>query len=280
MNFKKFRNALPVLALILSGTITSARIKHPATGEVPHTMKTTTLEFVENKGQWDSRAKFEVSIPGGNMFIANDGFMYNYTSIADMEKYHENADNGKDVSNTIFHNHAYKVNFVGANSNVKYTTANKSVTYQNYMIGNDRSKWASRVGIFGKVNQQNVYNGIDVNIYSKGTSLKYDFVVAPNADANQIKLSFDGVHPELTADGNLKITTSVNEVIEQAPYTYQMVNGVEKKINSRYKLENGIVSFELLEDYDHNLPLIIDPILVFATYSGATGGFFYAYSTA
>jgi gliding motility-associated-like protein len=278
MNLTKFKSALPVLIFLLSGTFASAR-KHPATGELPHSTKTNGLEFIENKGQWNAQVKFRADVPGGDMFITDKGFVYNYTSLPDMEQMHEDADGGKDVSNMTIHHHAYKVNFVGANTNIQYSTSGKSISYNNYMIGNDRSQWASRVGLYGKVNQQHIYNGIDANIYSKGTALKYDFVVAPGADLGQIKLSFDGVQPELTADGNLKITTSVNEIMEQAPYTYQMVNGVEKAIRSKYKLDKGVVSFELLQDYDHSLPLIIDPILVFATYSGGTTSFFYAYSS-
>ena len=70
--------------------------------------------------------------------------------------------------------------------------------------------------------------------------------------------------------GNLLFTTSVNTVLENAPYVYQTINGKKIEISCHYKLENGVVSFEFPEGYDSSNELIIDPVLVFATYSGST----------
>jgi len=278
----KLKIVFPGLLFLVAGSVSiaSAKIKHPATGEKPRSNKEVALKFIENKGQWATEAKYMTGVPGGYMFITDKGFVYNYENMQDEENYHHAAEAGKDVSNMVFHYHSYKVNFVGANKDVKYAPAQKSANYNNYFIGNDKSKWASKVGIYGVVNQNNIYNGINATIYSKGPSLKYDFTVAPGADVNQIRMSFEGVAPEITKEGNLRIATSVNEVVEQAPYTYQVIDGKQKEIRSRYKLNKGILSYELLEDYDHTKALVIDPVLVFATYSGATGtGAYYAYST-
>ncbi|KAA5536497.1 PKD domain-containing protein [Taibaiella lutea] len=280
MNLIKLKHVLPVFLLAITGTMASAKIKHLATGELPHYNKEVALKFIENKGQWTPEAKYMTGIPGGYMFITDNGFVYNYENMEDEENYHHAAEAGKDVSNMVFHYHSYKVSFIGSNKDIKYTTGEKSSNYNNYFIGNDKSKWASKVGMYGVVNQNNIYKGINATIYSKGLSLKYDFTIAPGAEVNQIKISFEGVSPEITKDGNLKIVTSVNEVTEQAPYTYQIIDGKQKEIRSRYKLTKGILSYELLEDYDHTKELVIDPVLVFATYSGATGnGAYYAYST-
>lgn len=279
MNLLRFKNALPVLTLLISGTVATARVKHPATGEIPHSMTVRNLEFEENKGQWIQEAKYRVNVPAGAMFITDKGFVYNYANLDDQEKYHHLAEEGKSTEGLIFHHHAYRMNFVGANADIKYTTEQKSTAYHNYFIGNDKSKWASKVGLYGVVHQSNIYNGIDAKIYSKEEMLEYDFTVAPNVDYKKIKLSYEGVNPALTKEGNLRIKTSVNDVTELAPYTYQIINGVEKKIASRYALNKNVVSFEILEDYDHSKPLVIDPVLVFATYSGGTAGPYYAYST-
>src|ERR1700749_1203121 len=142
MTLTKFKNVFLLSMLLASGTIVSAGIKHPATGEAPHSTRKDGLQFIENKGQWDNRAKFMAEIPGGNMFVSDKGFMYDYTSQEDMDKMHEEAEAGKDASKNIIHHHAFMVSFVGANSNIKYTSSQKSETYHNYFIGNDPSKWA------------------------------------------------------------------------------------------------------------------------------------------
>ncbi|HTN37734.1 MAG TPA: PKD domain-containing protein, partial [Arachidicoccus sp.] len=243
--------------------------------------KSQGIQLIENKGQWESEIRYKAEIPGGAMFLTDKGFVYNYSSEHDLSEIQELKEAGKSVADAVIHMHAYKVNFLGVQSDVKYLPTDKSSTYNNYFIGNDRSKWAGNVGLYGEVVQQNIYQGIDLAVYSKGESMKYDFVVAPGADPAQIVLSFDGVRPELTKTGDLHIKTSVNEIIEKAPYTYQLIDGKKVAVASAYKLSNGRLSFEFPEGYNKALPLMIDPELVFCTYSGGTGSGsgYYGFST-
>lgn len=94
-------------------------------------------------------------------------------------------------------------------------------------------------------------------------------MVAPGADPAQIKLAFEGVLPELTLDGDLRLKTSVNEVIEKAPYAYQIIDGLEVPVACRFNLQGYELSFSLPYGYDSLYPLVIDPELVFVTFSGA-----------
>ncbi len=236
------------------------------------------LSFVENKGQWADQVKFRAGIPGGALFLTDRGFVFNYYQVADLESIHALEGNGQDVSGETVRHHAYRVDFAGANENITYRTDHKSSIYHNYFYGNEPSKWAGRVALFGKVIQQHVYDGIDVAVYSKGMSFKYDFIIAPGADAGKIALTFYGVSPQLTARGSLSIKTSVNETEELAPYAYQVIEGREVPVRCSYRLAKGRLSFDLPQDYDRRYALIIDPQLVFATYSGAANGRdFYSY---
>lgn len=280
MKITIYKSALPLFLLLWTGTLASARGKHPATGEVPKVSKEANMDLIENKGQWVNEAKYKMGLPGGVVFVTNHGFVYNYSSAEDLNRIHHLSDHeNANTDNEIVHGHAYKVNFSGANTAVSYKTEDKKKNYYNYFLGNNPANWASNVSAYGKVVQQNIYQGVDVAIYSKNASLKYDFIVAPGADVNQIALTFDGVQPEITKEGNLKIKTSVNEVIEQAPYSYQMVNGSEVAVPSAYRLVNGKLSFVFPQGYDHSKALIVDPTLIFATYSGGTGNANYSLST-
>ncbi len=278
MNIRTYTKVFLLFSLL--STPAFARTKHPASGALPSIPKAEGLDFIENKGQWVEQAKFKATIPGGVVFLTDKGFVYHYVSQEDKNRIHElTHEQGRDVSKELVRHHAYRVNFSGANTNIKYVTESKRNNYNNYFIGNDQSKWASNVGLFGKVTQQNVYNGIDIAVYSKKNSMKYDFMVAPGADVNQIAMTFEGVQPELTAEGNIRIKTSVNEVVEQAPYSYQIINGKETPVKSRYKLASGKLSFEFPEGYNHQAALVIDPVLVFATYSGGTNSSNFSVST-
>ncbi len=251
-----------------------------------HESSNHTIDFIENKGQWVSEAKFKAEIPGGAVFLTEKGFVYNFVSLEDLNRRHdltcgEHGYDDIDLSKETIRYHAYKVNFVNANSNVAYAAHSKRNHYQNYFIGNDPSKWAGKVALYGVVAGKNVYNGIDVKVYANGIqSIKYDLVVAPGADPGQIVLSFDGVSPSLTEEGHLRIRTTVNEVIEKAPYTYQEIEGRLMPVRSKYKLEKGRITFDFPEGYSTQHALVIDPDLVFATYSGGIGDANYAHTTA
>ncbi len=234
--------------------------------------KGNSISFIENKNQWEPCIKFKSELPNGAVFITDQGFVYNFRSAANLHELEETPltpDQSKHTEKEMINCHAYRVNFIGANKTVTYQKSEERPYYHNYFLGNDRSKWAGKVNLFGKVTQQGVYAGIDVAVYSIENKLKYDFVVVPGADPAQIKLGFEGVQPELTVDGRLRIKTSVNEVIEDAPYVYQVVNGKEIAVRCKYKLQHGQLSYAFPDGYNKCLTLFIDPTLIFATYSGS-----------
>lgn len=243
------------------------------------------IDFIENKGQWGHGIQYQAEIPGGKFFLTNQGFVYNFVDEEDFQVFSKVFDHGEEVKPNGIHMHAYKVNFVGGNvaSKINRQGLDKRSYYHNYFMGNDSSKWKGHVGLFGKVKLGNIYDGIDVYVYngqnSNSNSLKYDFVVGAGVDANQIKLSFDGVTPTIDEEGNLVIQTTVNKIVEQAPYCYQEINGRKITVASRYVLKDGVLSFAFPNDYNQSYPLVIDPSLVFSTFSTAVSTTFYAYST-
>jgi gliding motility-associated-like protein len=239
------------------------------------------FDFIENKGQWAHEGKYKVEIPEGTMFITDHGFVYSYTSGEDIlavAAAQKCSVEGSSLADRLFfkppvqvRHHAYRVNFAGANNEIAYSPDDRRSYYYNYFLGRDTSRWKGNVGLFGKVVQRNIYEGIDVAVYSANSALKYDFIVLAGADPGKIVLSFEGVEPVLTDQGDLSISTSINEIVEQAPYAYQMINNRETAVECRYVLRNGQLSFEMPEGYDRNYDLIIDPTVVFATYNAAAG---------
>jgi gliding motility-associated-like protein len=229
------------------------------------------IDFIRNENQFPKEVLFKADLPGGAVFLTQQGFTYNYFRTQDLEHIHDRMHENKNVENDIVHFHAYQVSFVNANTNATIIEEDKQTYYNNYFIGNDASKWASHVPLFKKVTWHNIYSNIDAVVYSKGTSLKYDFIVSPQADAAQIVLDYKGLTPAINEEGGLVLETSVNTVTEQAPYAYQMVNGKEVKISCHFKrTATGQITFEFPDGYNKTLPLIIDPILVFSTFSGST----------
>ncbi len=237
------------------------------------------ISFIENKKQWAPEIRYKTELPAGAVFITDQGFVYHFINQEDLSRIHKHVTEGKDVSGETVRHHAYKVSFTGGRTGIHYQPSARKPFYHNYFTGNDPSRWAGRAGIYDSLLMKDIYTGIDmaVRMGDDGT-LKYDLIVAPGADPSGIVLSFEGVQPKLAANGDLLITTSVNKITEKAPYCYQIVNGRRITVKSRYRLEGKHLSFDFPDGYDTNHTLIIDPELVFSTYSGATGGHHYGQS--
>ncbi len=248
-----------------------------------HTPTGSTIDFIENRRQFPDQVLYKAFVPGGALFLTGKGFTYTYYNPADLERIHDKRHEGGDISQEPVHCHAYEVRFLGADEAALSQPEIKKSYHHNYFLGNDASRWAGDVALYGKVTRKQVYKGIDAVVYSKGGAVKYDFMVAAGADASAIRLQFDGVTPRLQKNGSLLLQTSVNTVTEQAPYAYQVIGGREVKVPCRYKVNSGsVVSFDLPSGYNKRYPLVIDPVLVFSTFSGSTAmtyGFSATYDT-
>jgi gliding motility-associated-like protein len=118
--------------------------------------------------------------------------------------------------------------------------------------------------------------GIDLHFYSKERVLEYDFEVAAGADASRIALRYDGQTKLQILKGALNISTTVGTVVEQRPYAYQLVDGRRQRVACEYALSKGnTVTFAMPQGYNHSLPLVIDPVLVYSTYTGSTNNYGY-----
>lgn len=231
------------------------------------------LNFIPNKNQWDNQIKFKTDLQGGHVYFASNYFRFAFYDTRDIEEvHHRKHENYQAAYNTPIHCYAYDLAFVGANANPGIESYNKKVFYHNYFIGNDSKKWAGNVPVYGYMQYKDMYPGIDVKTYSEETSFKYDIIVHPGASVASITLQYKGVQPKLLANGNIQLPLGFNTLEETAPYTYQLINGNRVTVKSRFVLSaNGLLTFDFPDGYDKSKDLIIDPTLVFATYSGSTG---------
>ena len=246
--------------------ITGSAQHHLHEAEMAH----NALHFIKNKGQWDSKVLYRAPLGTGSVYLENNGFTYSQVSAEDIDHAHNHAGDADHDHQDMVHGHVWKANFIGANASPKLIESDIRTEYHNYFIGNDPTKWASRVPLFDHVSYDELYNGIDLDVYSVDGNFKYDFVVAPNTDPSIIKIKYSGLNGLELRDGNLISITSIGEYVENAPYVYQLIDGVKTQIACNFTLENGVVGFEFPSGYDSKLPLIIDPTLIGATLSGGT----------
>ena len=234
------------------------------------------LEFIQNKNQWNKKILYKTDIDGGAVFLEKDGFTFVFKDLKAIQKLmkfkNESPKEYKKPTpaDFIIKHHAYKLNFLEANKNVAITATEPFEGYYNYFKGNDKTKWASKVNSFRMVTYKGLYENTDLNIYEEDNHFKYDIILKPGANATNIQLKYEGVENIRLRDGNLLITTSVNEITELMPEAYQYNENKKVKIPCKFKLSNNIITFIFPEGYDNKKELIIDPVLIFSTYSGST----------
>ncbi|UTW65701.1 gliding motility-associated C-terminal domain-containing protein [bacterium SCSIO 12643] len=235
---------------------------------------TTQYQFVPNQGQFHSNVLYRTEIPNGLLFLENNSFTYNFYDGEMLEQLHHGAYKG-DTSDLQLKLHAYKVHFLNANSTPTLVSDEKLPNHYNFYIGNDKSKWAKKVPAYERISYQNLYPNIDLVMYNHlQDGLKYDLHIAPGADASQIELEYEGVDQLYIKNGKLYVITSLHENWEEKPEAWQIIDGKKKKINCKYQLSGNTLSYVFPDGYDSNYSLIIDPVLVFSSYSGASSNNF------
>ena len=249
---------LSMLFAILSASIYAQEVNH--THSIHHA-------FIENKGQWHDDIFFKSKFEGGNLWVQQKKMLFHLQDFSALEEIHvagEKVDSEPIVPQTVLH-----LNFLNANEVTEILKSEPTESYYNYFIGNDKEKWASNVYGYGEAILKNLYDGIDLKLIEQEEELKYEFHVKSGVDPSVIKLEYVG-HERMKIDknGNLVVKTILGEIIEQKPYAYQIVNGNIREVSCDFIIEGDQVYFGLGK-FNPNAELIIDPVLVFATYCGS-----------
>lgn len=233
------------------------------------------IEFIENKGQWDSRVRYKGDVSNGNFFIRNGGFtvvQHNPADVAAMARFtHGLSANGNTLArdeNLLVRSHAWNVDFIGATNSMKIVPEKPIHTYNNYFLGNNPSKWAAECRIFQAITMENVYPNVDVRYYTDRGTLKYDILIKPGGDVSKIALKYEGVNKLQIKNKELLISTSLADFKESAPYTFQAGMTGRKEVPCKYIVTGNILKFDV-KDYDRSSTLVIDPTIIFCSFSGS-----------
>ena len=175
-----------ILALHCYNAVVAQQIQVP---------KAQSVKFIENKKQWESNILYRADIAAGAVFLETGRITFDLANQQDMTKgRHAHEQPGQEPpADLTVHRHAYQLVFDGCKVPSQINPIHPTKEYYNYIIGNDHNKWASKAYGFGEVRYEGLYNGVDMKIYSSGEDMKYDFIVAPGGDANQIQLRYIGI---------------------------------------------------------------------------------------
>ncbi|MBL7811909.1 MAG: gliding motility-associated C-terminal domain-containing protein [Bacteroidetes bacterium] len=242
------------------------------------------LYFTPNAGQWDEPVVARTVFAGGSFFLRKDGFRVKLYNPADLPKIHKAFHNRYTDSEYIIHGHTLDVSFKDCQPAEKIGVSfeEEAPYYENYYLGDNPTQWKTEVYPVSRVRLKSVYPGIDFVIYTKGEKVEYDWVLQPGANPDLIRLFIQGENGLVFKGEDIHILSSVGDFVMKQPHGKQGNQPIPFRFR---KAENPhILQFYCPEGiiWNQTQPLIIDPVLVFSTYSGSRGdnfGFTATYDT-
>ncbi len=230
--------------------------------------------FIENKGQTHLSVKYTKLLDNGALFYKSNGFttlLRDNVAYDSMWTHYHKYKRLKHAFTIPYHR--YDVNFLNSlPCDINASLA--STTELNYFKGKIK---ATNVHMYHQVVYNNLYHNIDLQILEQGNAVKHNFILKPGAKTNDIVMQYrfvNGISLKQKSNGGLDITTSVGTVVEQAPLAFQLSGTDTQFVQCAYTLKKNKESWEVsftVGTYDHTKQLIIDPLLIFATYSGSKG---------
>ncbi|HEX3554553.1 MAG TPA: SBBP repeat-containing protein, partial [Thermoanaerobaculia bacterium] len=205
--------------------------------------------FEENRGQTDGRVRFLSRGEGYNLFLSPTEAVL------------------------ALRDRTLRLGWVGAAPAPRISGEQELPARSHYFFGNDPARWRTGISSYEKVRYQSLYPGVDLVFYGGPRQLEYDFVLAPGADPKAVRLAVEGADRlEIDAAGDLVLHLGGGEVRLKKPVAYQDIAGVRREVVSRWRrIGNSQLGFEV-GDHNPAQPLVIDPLLVFSTYLGGSGG--------
>lgn len=235
---------------------------------------TTSISFIENKGQFDGRnwrsnapILYSISYNPFNIYFSADGWTYRFDKIIKNPK---RPTDPAALPKRLNISELIHVKWINSNPNVQVIAEEKLDPYYTYGVFDEQKKETSIPNIrsYRKITYKNLYDKIDVEylIHPEG-GVKYNVILHPGANPNDLQLNYTSGHTstlnekieiQLNRKGQIEINTSLGSVIEHAPITFYQDGS---QLNSSYKFDGHLLSFHI-EGYDNSKTVIIDPWII------------------
>jgi hypothetical protein len=165
-----------------------------------------------------------------------------------------------------------RMRLVGADPSAPATATGELPGKVNYITGAGPARDLVDIPTYAGVRYSGVYPGIDLVYYGNQGRLEYDFVVAPGADPDAVRLAFDGAAATgIDEHGALVLHTAGGTLRQPSPIVYQERDGARQPIAGVWVQADGQQVGFRVGPYDRARPLIIDPVLLYSTYLGGIG---------
>jgi gliding motility-associated-like protein len=223
--------------------------------------------FEPYSGRWSAFCKYSAKLSSGYLLIEDTAltFISYHLPHQHGHKVHTNNEQNRLIG------HVHRMAFINGKAS-GFTALEPASHKSNYFIGNEPALWARDVQDFRILVLNDLYPGIDLQLELKDGNLKSSFVVHPGARASQIALRYSGITDAgLSAAGSFSYQTDMGRYTETAPVSWLETESGKQFIESSFLWDEhqSVLKFNVKQS-SGGKKLIIDPTLVFSSYTGAT----------
>jgi hypothetical protein len=265
--------AIAVVAALASPALaapSAAPPSHPSPAEASAMLARLPLTFFAHQGEGSGDTRFETRGARGRMLLGDDGVVLVLAGGGTPETPDAGSPPSRPQPSVV------RIRFEGGHAS-SLVGADPRPGRVNLIHGDDPGRWRRNLPTFGAVEYRQLFPGIDLRYEGVAGDVESTYRVAAGVDPARIRWLVEGVSGAQveagTGDLLLAVGSSGAVLRERAPVAWQEVEGRRQPVAVRFHLQQPEppvrVAFALGE-YDHSLPLVIDPTLIWTTYMGGT----------
>jgi Beta-propeller repeat len=242
--------------LVLSAGPVLAVDRDAAASRAGATLSRLPMRFEENRGQWNPEVLYAARSGSGHggLFLTANGLVMVGSA-------------GKQTPV-----HRVDISLLHGNPQPQIEPLDRLPAQTNYFIGR-RADWHTGISQYSRIAYRSVYPGIDIVYYGSPDQLEYDFLLNPEADPAAIRFQFRGADDiKLNDAGDLVIEAGGAQFLQKRPLLYQQDSDSSRRtaVEGRYRVLPGNVIALDVSRYDHSRPLVIDPVVTYASFLGGS----------
>jgi hypothetical protein len=189
----------------------------PDHAHVSAALRSAPPMFIENVGQFDQRARFQVYGGNATLYLAEGALWFTVLKCsqvavsqgqtpATLERFNAPREDQPCQGVNL------KLSFVGANPHPHLEPFNRLDTHVSYFVGNDPANWRADVPVWGGVRYVDLYPGMDLEVMGDGGRWAWRLAIRNSQFAiSSVRLRVDGADA-LTLGGDvLRLTTPLGD---------------------------------------------------------------------
>lgn len=162
--------------------------------------------------------------------------------------------------------HRIDVDIIGMNPLYTIEEKELSTDYMHYTVYEGEKEKKLNLHRIKRVIYKNIYHGIDLEFMMQDGQFKFNWMVHPGADVNQIKLKYKNAKQLIvTAENTLLIKTELGILEESLPASF-LINHQQQEqtqqVAIHYQLNGQTISYKT-KTYPSTQTLIIDPTVTY-----------------